>query len=103
MTVFIYSKLTGKFESGNLVRVVRMNNAGQTTRVSEYLERSGDHRPISEMVHYENGSRSFYLYDESGEVHQIIQYDKQGLEVSHTTMGQAITPESRSMLIKGVA
>ncbi len=81
MTKTICSKVTGKAEMGNRIQLAHTNQAGQVLRVSEYMEKAGEHRPLSDMIHYPDGSKNLHLYNEAGDVEKVIQYNKFGTRI----------------------
>ncbi len=81
MTKTIYSKVTSKAETANLIQLAHTNHDGQILRVSEYMEKAGEHRPLSDTIHYPDGSKNLHLYNEAGHVEKVIQYNKYGFEI----------------------
>ena len=81
MTKTICSKVTDKAETANLIQLAHTNHDGRVLRVSEYMEKAGEHRPLSDTIHYPDGSKNLHLYNETGHVEKVIQYNKYGSEI----------------------
>ncbi len=103
MKITISSEVRNETGIENLIQMAHIDHNGQILRVSEYMEKDGIHRPLSEMIYYPDGSKNLHLYNDAGDVEKVIRYDKYGFEIPNPPEHSMMQIHLEQTSIKGMA